>query len=210
VQVAGSAAGLADTAACLRSGEAAAQAVLEALASPVSLPASLAGQGPGERKLHAEASSIAPPPVGPEPVYALPTREQHRAFVDWGHDVTAGDIALAHREGYVAVEHLKRYTTLGMAVDQGKTSNVNGLRLMASLRGLAPLFGAVNGGPASFPTRMPVLPLDRILAWPQALVSDVEVHDSPLARIASDHLPLTACLHLAPVAPGSAGSRAAA
>jgi sarcosine oxidase subunit alpha len=138
VQVAGSAAGLADTAACLRSGEAAAQAVLEAQASPVSLPASLAGQGPGERKLHAEASSIAPPPVGPEPVYALPTREQHRAFVDWGHDVTAGDIALAHREGYVAVEHLKRYTTLGMAVDQGKTSNVNGLRLMASLRGLAP------------------------------------------------------------------------
>jgi endonuclease/exonuclease/phosphatase family metal-dependent hydrolase len=41
-------------------------------------------------------------------------------------------------------------------------------------------------------------------------VSDVEVHDSPLARIASDHLPLTACLHLAAVATGLAGSRAAA
>jgi sarcosine oxidase subunit alpha len=40
------------------------------------------------------------------------------------HDVTADDIALAHREGFGAVEHLKRYTTLGMATDQGKTSNV--------------------------------------------------------------------------------------
>ena len=80
----------------------------------------------------------------------------------------------------------------------------------SSLRGLAPLFGAVNGGPASFPTRMPVLPLDRILAWPQALVSGVEVHDSPLARIASDHLPLTACLHLAAMGAGVDGGRAAA
>jgi endonuclease/exonuclease/phosphatase family metal-dependent hydrolase len=80
----------------------------------------------------------------------------------------------------------------------------------SSLRPLAPLFGAVNGGPASFPTRMPVLPLDRILAWPQPLVSDVEVHDSPLARIASDHLPLTARLHLATIAQTFAETRAAA
>jgi endonuclease/exonuclease/phosphatase family metal-dependent hydrolase len=79
----------------------------------------------------------------------------------------------------------------------------------SSLRGLAPLFGAVNGGPASFPARLPVLPLDRIMAWPQPLVSDVEVHDSPLARIASDHLPLTARLHLAAVAPQVEAARAA-
>jgi sarcosine oxidase subunit alpha len=56
-----------------------------------------------------------------------------KAFVDYQNDVTAGDIALAAREGFTAVEHLKRYTTLGMATDQGKTSNVTGLALMAVL-----------------------------------------------------------------------------
>lgn len=58
-----------------------------------------------------------------------------KAFVDLQNDVTTGDVALAHREGFRAVEHLKRYTTLGMATDQGKTSNVNGLALMAELTG---------------------------------------------------------------------------
>lgn len=56
-----------------------------------------------------------------------------KAFVDFQHDVTAGDIALANREGYRSVELLKRYTTLGMATDQGKTSNVTGLAILASL-----------------------------------------------------------------------------
>ena len=49
-----------------------------------------------------------------------------KAFVDLQNDVTAKDIALAQREGFGAVEHLKRYTTLGMATDQGKTANVTG------------------------------------------------------------------------------------
>ena len=57
------------------------------------------------------------------------------AFVDQQNDVTAADIALAHREGFRAVEHLKRYTTLGMATDQGKTSNLPGLAIMAALTG---------------------------------------------------------------------------
>jgi methylglutamate dehydrogenase subunit C len=56
-----------------------------------------------------------------------------KAFVDFQHDVTGEDVALAAREGYRSVEHLKRYTTLGMATDQGKTSNVNGLAIMAAL-----------------------------------------------------------------------------
>ena len=60
-----------------------------------------------------------------------------KAFVDLQHDVTADDIALAHREGFGAVEHLKRYTTLGMATDQGKTSNVPALGIMAALAGRA-------------------------------------------------------------------------
>lgn len=58
------------------------------------------------------------------------------AFVDIQHDVKTSDIALAHREGYVSVEHMKRYTTTGMATDQGKTSNLNALAGMAELRGL--------------------------------------------------------------------------
>lgn len=59
-----------------------------------------------------------------------------KAFVDFQHDVTLSDIDQAHREGYVSVEHLKRYTTTGMSTDQGKTSNVNALARMAQLRGI--------------------------------------------------------------------------
>jgi len=60
----------------------------------------------------------------------------HKAFVDFQNDVTAKDIAQAHQEGYTSVEHLKRYTTLGMGTDQGKTSNINAIGMMAALRGL--------------------------------------------------------------------------
>lgn len=58
-----------------------------------------------------------------------------RVWIDYQHDVTTKDVALAERENFVSVEHLKRYTTLGMATDQGKTSNLNGLSLMAQLTG---------------------------------------------------------------------------
>ena len=57
-----------------------------------------------------------------------------KAFIDLQHDVTRSDIDLAHREGYVSVEHLKRYTTLGMATDQGTLSNINAMSRMAELR----------------------------------------------------------------------------
>ncbi|MER8474241.1 sarcosine oxidase subunit alpha family protein [Mesorhizobium sp. M1328] len=60
-----------------------------------------------------------------------------KAFIDLQMDVTAADIALAHREGYESVEHLKRYTTLGMGTDQGKTSNFHALSAMGGLRGMA-------------------------------------------------------------------------
>lgn len=58
------------------------------------------------------------------------------AFVDYQNDVTAADIDLAWREGYRSVEHLKRYTTLGMATDQGKTSNMAGLARLAASGGV--------------------------------------------------------------------------
>ncbi len=60
-----------------------------------------------------------------------------KAFVDFQNDVSAKDITLAEQEGYVSVEHAKRYTTLGMATDQGKTSNINGLAILAQARGLS-------------------------------------------------------------------------
>ncbi|WP_146346797.1 sarcosine oxidase subunit alpha family protein [Falsiphaeobacter marinintestinus] len=58
-----------------------------------------------------------------------------RAWVDFQNDVTVKDIKLSHQEGFRSVEHLKRYTTLGMATDQGKTANLTGLAVMAELTG---------------------------------------------------------------------------
>lgn len=82
-----------------------------------------------------DASSEAP--MLPLPLWSIPWPEGNhdKRFVDYQNDVTAEDVALAHREGYRSVEHLKRYTTLGMATDQGRTSNINGLAIMAGLRG---------------------------------------------------------------------------
>jgi len=62
-------------------------------------------------------------------------RANGKAFVDFQNDVTADDVRLAHDESFISIEHLKRYTTLGMAPDQGKTSNVNAIGIMAALTG---------------------------------------------------------------------------
>ncbi|WP_342643550.1 sarcosine oxidase subunit alpha family protein [Rhodoligotrophos ferricapiens] len=68
-------------------------------------------------------------------VKAPPGLRARKRFLDFQHDVSASDVELAHREGYVSVEHMKRYTTLGMATDQGKLANVPGLAILAGLRG---------------------------------------------------------------------------
>mgnify|MGYP005838356803 CR=1 FL=1 len=70
------------------------------------------------------------------PVQIPPMGKPQKIFVDFQNDVTVRDVELAHREGYTSVEHLKRYTTLGMGTDQGKTANLAGLTLMASALGL--------------------------------------------------------------------------
>ncbi|MBV8804631.1 MAG: hypothetical protein JO042_06280 [Sinobacteraceae bacterium] len=66
-------------------------------------------------------------------VGALPRRSDpgQKAFVDWQHDVTTRDLELATREGFRSIEHIKRYTTTGMATDQGKTSNLNALGVVS-------------------------------------------------------------------------------
>ena len=67
-----------------------------------------------------------------------PAGRRHRQWIDLQHDVTVADIDLALREGFDAIEHLKRYTTTGMSVDQGKTSNLNALLTVAALTGRTP------------------------------------------------------------------------
>ncbi|WP_035873247.1 sarcosine oxidase subunit alpha family protein [Cucumibacter marinus] len=68
------------------------------------------------------------------PAWRLPMeRKTDRAFVDMHNDVTSKDLDLAVREGYRSVEHAKRYTTLGMGTDQGKTSSVNGFGILSEI-----------------------------------------------------------------------------
>jgi sarcosine oxidase subunit alpha len=67
--------------------------------------------------------------------FAMPTRPRFaaKAFIDFQNDVTANDVELAAREGFRSIEHIKRYTTVGMATDQGKTSNANALAIAAAM-----------------------------------------------------------------------------
>lgn len=71
------------------------------------------------------------------PCAAAPVRTGGQ-WLDFQNDVTVADIELAVRENYVSVEHLKRYTTAGMAVDQGKTSNLGALTVLGQLTGRTP------------------------------------------------------------------------
>ena len=63
----------------------------------------------------------------------LPEGKNYKRFLDFQNDVAVSDIELALREGYRSIEHVKRYTTLGMATDQGRTSNLNGLQLVSDI-----------------------------------------------------------------------------
>ena len=74
-------------------------------------------------------------PVGPR---VSPEGNTRRQWLDLAHDVTVADLELAVRENYRHVEHVKRYTTVGMAADQGKTSHAPALEILGRLRGVAP------------------------------------------------------------------------
>jgi heterotetrameric sarcosine oxidase alpha subunit len=113
------------------------------------------------------ATSSSKPPraatvgAGPlEPLWSVPARRRSaKCFVDLQNDVTVNDVALAAREGYRSVEHLKRYTTLGMGTDQGKTSNLIGLALMAQQLGVSiPQVGTTTFRPPYTPTTLGAIP----------------------------------------------------
>ncbi|WP_324742037.1 sarcosine oxidase subunit alpha family protein [Tsuneonella sp. CC-YZS046] len=115
---AGSAAGLFPLGQVLADGAQKAQAIAEVLGRTAPAPAWRTSE---------DAADLAPLwQVGPH---------RGKAFVDFQNDVTDSDVALAPREGFVSVEHLKRYTTLGMATDQGKTGQLNGQALLAAATG---------------------------------------------------------------------------
>ncbi len=116
--VAGAAGGSFSTHGCLATGAEAARASLEALgiaAGAVDLP-------------RAEDA-----PYRIAPLWAVPGKG--RAWLDFANDVTVKDVAQAAQEGFRSVEHMKRYTTQGMAPDQGKSSNVAALAVLADATG---------------------------------------------------------------------------
>ncbi len=139
-RVAGAAAGHMSTRGALECGAAEAVAALDDLgitATAVDLP-------------EAEDS-----PVNITPYWTVPGAT--RAWLDQQNDVTVKDVKLAHQENFTSVEHLKRYTTLGMATDQGKTSNMGGLAIMAELTGKPiPEVGTTIFRPPYTPTAMGV------------------------------------------------------
>jgi sarcosine oxidase subunit alpha len=78
-----------------------------------------------------------------------------KAFLDYQNDVKVSDVQLAAQEGYASVEHTKRYTTLGMATDQGKLSNINGLATLATaLNAPIPAVGTTTFRPPYTPISM--------------------------------------------------------
>ncbi len=116
--------GITDLAQALDDGAAAGAGAVDSLGDGV------ARASAQNRRFTVEASTgCAGARLGPLP--AAPSPGKLKAFVDWQHDVTVRDLRLAAREGFQSIEHLKRYTTTGMATDQGKTSNLNALAIAA-------------------------------------------------------------------------------
>jgi len=95
----------------------------------------------------------------PQPIFKMvPVSPPKKSFIDFQNDVTLADVDLAWAEGYRSVEHLKRYTTLGMATDQGKLSNMAALGRLAEKQGVAiPEAGLTTFRPPYTPVTMGLL-----------------------------------------------------
>jgi len=96
------------------------------------------------------------------PVWIMPqgagVKLKSKMWLDYQNDVKVSDVQLAAREGYESVEHTKRYTTLGMATDQGKLSNINGLAVLAgALNSTIPQVGTTTFRPPYTPVTLGAL-----------------------------------------------------
>ena len=121
-------------------------------------------------------------PVRPLWAVPLPSWRRGKRFVDLQNDVTVADVELAAREGYTSVEHLKRYTTLGMGTDQGRTSNVNGLALLAATLGVGiPEVGTTTFRPPYSPVALGAI-AGREVGVHQTPVRRTPMHDHHAAR----------------------------
>ncbi|WP_425093365.1 sarcosine oxidase subunit alpha family protein [Tropicimonas sp. S265A] len=103
--------------------------------------------------------SEAPQEDPSEPVWLLPSAAgpelRSKMFLDYQNDVKVSDVQLAAQEGFESVEHTKRYTTLGMATDQGKLSNINGLGVLSGALGVdIPEVGTTTFRPPYTPISM--------------------------------------------------------
>lgn len=114
-------------------------------------------------KADAKAATAAQVTEAPmEPVWIMPQGAgpalKAKMWLDYQNDVKVSDVQLAAREGYESVEHTKRYTTLGMATDQGKLSNINGLAILAqSLNEDIPQVGTTTFRPPYTPVTLGTL-----------------------------------------------------
>ena len=102
-----------------------------AAAGILDMAAAIAGARAAGKDARIEAAK--PQAVGPTREFADGEAAAREAWLDFQNDVTVADVHLAAREQFRSVEHLKRYTTLGMGSDQGKTSNVPGIRVLSHL-----------------------------------------------------------------------------
>jgi sarcosine oxidase subunit alpha len=128
VRCAGACRGLATLAEALSDGRSAGTAAAREARAP-----GRTGVSPGRLRAPAAADPVPTASAAANGRAALPAAPATgaKAFVDWQNDVTSKDLALAMREGFRSIEHIKRYTTTGMATDQGKTSNVNALGIVS-------------------------------------------------------------------------------
>ncbi len=99
------------------------------------------------------------PEAAMAPIWIMPDgagdKLKSKAWLDFQNDVKVSDVELAAREGYQSVEHTKRYTTLGMATDQGKLSNINGLAILSqALNADIPEVGTTTFRPPYTPISM--------------------------------------------------------
>ena len=112
-----------------------ADCLTEGHAAGIAAAGDAGGAGDAGQAPKAIAGAVEPGRLAPIVPSTLPVGHNGKYFVDFQNDVTAADVRLANREGYRSVEHLKRYTTMGMGTDQGKTSNVNALGILAEAQG---------------------------------------------------------------------------